>query len=84
MIGDLLYTQEFIRSDGTTTTFDFWYEITNSEDFLDVDITKCSHGFEHSEVGFYSEEDIMGADYRPEKLWEIVGKIEEGGFVQNV
>lgn len=53
IIGDLLYTQEFVRSDNTTM-FDFWYEVKNSEDFLTVDISQCSHGFEHSEVGFYT------------------------------
>jgi len=50
VIGNLIYTQELFRSDGTTTTLDFWYEIKNGADYLDIDLAKCSHGFESSEV----------------------------------
>lgn len=84
VIGDLVYTQEFVRSDGTTT-FDFWYEIKNSEDFLDVDISRCSHGFEHSEVGFYDENSEFSGAVKPDNIWELVAEWRkgDGGFLQN-
>lgn len=71
VIGNLIYTQEFMRSDGTVT-FDFWYEVKNGKDFLDVDISQCSHGFEHSEVGFYDENSELDGIVRPERIWELV------------
>lgn len=85
VIGSLIYTQEFVRPDGTTT-FDFWYEIKNGADYLDVDISKCSHGFEHSEVGFYDENSKLDGIVRPEHIWELVRgwEKEPGEFVQNI
>lgn len=84
VIGDLLYTQEFVRSD-STITFDFWYEIKNSEDFLMVDISKCSHGFEHTEVGFYDLSPITG-NYFPSHLADLLGEwnTSEVKFLQNM
>lgn len=85
IIGNLIYTQEFVRSDGTTT-FDFWYEIRNAADYLNVDISKCSHGFEHSEVGFYNENSEFDGIVRPEHIWELIVEWEKdpGKFVQNI
>ncbi|MDP2103541.1 MAG: NUDIX domain-containing protein [Candidatus Gracilibacteria bacterium] len=83
VIGKLIYTQEFVRDDGTTT-FDFWYEITNGEDFLDVDISKCSHGFEHDEVGFYRSEDNFDTPVKPDHVWELLEEWrEKRDFIQN-
>lgn len=70
VIGKLIYTQEFIRDDGTTM-FDFWYEIENGADFLNVDISKCSHGFEHSEVGFYDEKSEFSGVVKPDNIWKL-------------
>lgn len=50
-IGKLVYTQEIIRDN--ESKFDFWYWIENPEDFIHIDLSTTSHGFEHSEVGFY-------------------------------
>ena len=85
VIGNLIYTQEFIR-ENSTTSFDFWYEIKNSEDYLNVDISQCSHGFEHSEVGFYNENSLLDGIVRPENIWELVQIWEKNGgvFVQNI
>ena len=85
VIGNLIYTQEFIREDGTTS-FDFWYEVKNGADYLNVDISKCSHGFEHSEVGFYDENSELDGIIRPEHIWELVREWREDGgvFVQNI
>lgn len=85
IIGDLIYTQEFVRPDGTIT-FDFWYEIQNTEDYLNVDISKCSHGFEHYHVGFYDENSIFDADVKPDHIWELIWEWNEnnGKFLQNI
>ncbi len=47
--------------------FDFWYWIENAGDFLNVNLKKASHGFEHSVVGFYTLEELenMGESYKP-------------------
>lgn len=77
VIGNLIHTQEFVRPDGTTT-FDFWYEIRNGADYLNVDISKCSHGFEHSEVGFYDENSSFDGVVKPDHIWELVQIWENG------
>lgn len=66
VIGPMVYSQEFTRSNGLTT-FDFWYAVENPEDFENVDLSKCSHGFEHEEVGFYHPSEIAG-QYKPLNL----------------
>ncbi|PIQ10900.1 hypothetical protein COW06_01195 [Candidatus Gracilibacteria bacterium CG12_big_fil_rev_8_21_14_0_65_38_15] len=73
IIGNLIYTQEFLRLDGTIT-FDFWYEIKNNEDYLNVDILKCSHGFEHEHVGFYNKDSKFDGVVKPDHIWELIGK----------
>ncbi|MDD5376838.1 MAG: NUDIX domain-containing protein [Candidatus Gracilibacteria bacterium] len=84
IIGDLIYTQEFVRPDGTTI-FDFWYEIRNSEDFLNIDISTCSHGFEHEHVGFYDEKSIFDADVKPDHIWDLTKEWKKNSrkFIQN-
>ncbi len=75
-IGPLVHTQEIISED--RSVFDFWYWIENAEDFLTVDLSKASHGFEHSEVGFYDLE-MLGDNFKPvslkklQKIWETEG-----------
>jgi len=83
VIGNLVYTRELTNSQGITVT-DFWYEIRNPADFLSVDITTCSHGFEHSEVGFYSPEMLSGAIIKPDNIWELleIWKERPGEFTQ--
>lgn len=82
-IGPLVYTQQIIKEHDSK--FDFWYWIENPEDFLDVDLSKASHGFEHSEVGFY-DPSMLDAPYRPEILPELMKIWNEKGpvFVQEM
>ncbi len=61
-VGPLVYTQQIIREN--KSTFDYWYWIENASDFLDIDLSKASHGFEHTEVGFYDPAELT-APYRP-------------------
>ncbi len=89
VIGNLIYTQEFVRSEefiqsNGTTTFDFWYEIKNSEDFLNIDISKCSHGFEHDHVGFYDKNSTLDGVVKPDHIWTLLQEWNEtkGKFIQ--
>ena len=78
VIGNLIYTQEFIREDGTTT-FDFWYEIKNWADYLNVDLSKCSHGFEHGEIGFFDENSHFKDVVKPNHIWELISVWRKDG-----
>lgn len=50
----LLFTHEFVWWDTNEhTTIDLRYAIHNGHDFVNVDISQASHGFEHTDVGFY-------------------------------
>ncbi len=69
-IGPLVYSHEFVRSNGLTT-YDFWYAIENVGDFENIDISKATHGFEHEEVGFYDLASIAG-QYKPIRLPELL------------
>ncbi len=82
-IGPLVYTQEIIRE--KETKFDFWFWIENPTDFLSVDLSKVSHGFEHSEVGFYDPRSL-DAPVKPERIAELLDIWNEKGpvFVQEL
>ncbi len=42
VIGNLLYLQQFIHDD--TEQLEFFFHVTNTEDFFDIDLSKASHG----------------------------------------
>jgi 8-oxo-dGTP pyrophosphatase MutT (NUDIX family) len=51
VIGDLLYVQQF--SHGDKDIMDFFFHVTNAEDYLVIDLSKTSHGGEEiAEIGF--------------------------------
>ena len=70
-VWDMIFMQEFVKEG--STTIDFWYEILNPQDFREIDIWSTSHGFELSEVGFFSPEEVWEKDVRPKNLLEILG-----------
>jgi len=41
-VGNLLYVQQFTHSE--KDYLEFFFHITNSQDYLDIDLTKSSHG----------------------------------------
>lgn len=49
-IGKLLFIQQLVHSEGQR--LEFFFEVTNADDFLNVDITKTTHGFELDKVEF--------------------------------
>jgi len=51
VVGGLLYVQQFIYDD--KDYLEFFFHITNSQDYLDIDLTKTTHGMEEiAEIGF--------------------------------
>ena len=43
-VGDLLYVQQF--KDEKSEYLEFFFGVTNSEDYLNIDLTKTTHGVE--------------------------------------
>ena len=82
-MGPLIYSQQIIR-DGSST-FDFWYWIENPQDFVNIDLATVSHGFEHSEVGFYDPRKLE-SPVRPLRMTELIDiwNIEGPIFVQEL
>ena len=51
VVGNLLYIQQFTHGD--KEYLEFFFHVTNSEDYLDIDLTKTTHGMEEiEEIGF--------------------------------
>lgn len=65
-IGPLLSAQEFFSSDGRHV-LDFWFLIRNAADYRNLDLSKATHGFEHTAVEFLDLETFAG-DFRPKQL----------------
>lgn len=52
-VGDLLYIQQFSTPDTDTEHLEFFFHITNPEAYLNVDLSKASHGFtEIAEIAY--------------------------------
>ena len=68
-IGKLLIIQEF-RSSSSQTVIDFWFEILNADDFLEIDKSKCSHWHEWTEAGFYDISELKKGEFLPSDLLE--------------
>lgn len=51
VVGNLLYVQQFTHGD--KDYLEFFFHITNSEDYLSIDLSKSTHGLEEiEEIGF--------------------------------
>lgn len=51
VIGNLLYVQQFIHED--KDFLEFFFHVTNSKDYLNIDLSKTTHGLEEiEEIGF--------------------------------
>lgn len=51
VVGNLLYVQQFTHGD--KDYLEFFFHVTNGEDYLHTDLTKTSHGVEEiEEIGF--------------------------------
>lgn len=50
-VGSLLYVQQFLHGD--KDYIEFFFHITNGEDYLSIDLSKTTHGMEEiEEIGF--------------------------------
>ena len=50
-VGNLLYVQQFTYND--KDYLEFFFHVTNSEDYLHIDLSKTTHGAEEiAEIGF--------------------------------
>jgi ADP-ribose pyrophosphatase YjhB (NUDIX family) len=64
VVGNLLYVQQFAH--GEKDYLEFFFHITNSEDYLNIDLSKTTHGLEEiEEIGFI---DAATAHVLPEFL----------------
>jgi hypothetical protein len=51
IVGNLLYVQQFTH--GEKEYLEFFFHITNSKDYLHIDLSKTTHGMEEiEEIGF--------------------------------
>lgn len=68
-IGQLLFVYQFIR-DGAYEGPDFFFEVTNADDYAAIDLAKTSHGAtELAEIGFQDTKFLK--DLRPNFLYGI-------------
>jgi 8-oxo-dGTP pyrophosphatase MutT (NUDIX family) len=52
-VGNLLYIQEYFDKRTQKIYLEFFYHVTNTDDFTDIDLTKTTHGVEEiAEFGF--------------------------------
>ena len=71
-IGRLLYVNNFTGD--TNQSIEFFFEITNSQDYLNIGQLKTTHAFEIAEVCWL--EPSGTTPLRPDKLWEDFKKGE--------
>ena len=56
VVGNLLYVQQFVQ--GEREFIEFFFHITNSADYLNIDLSKTTHGEEEiEEIGFINPAD---------------------------
>ena len=79
-VWQLVHIQEFIYKE--QTNLEFWYLITNPEDFKNIDLSKTSHSFEIGNCGFYDLDEV-DFDYKPLELKEILEKVKKWEFLKS-
>jgi len=71
-VGNLLYIQQFTHHD--IEQLEFFFHITNADDFLDLDLSKTSHGLEEvDEIDFIdtSTSNVLPKFLRDEDLKDL-------------
>jgi len=76
VIGKLLVIQDLIMND--EQRIEFFFEIKNSADYLNIDFSNTTHGFEVSECKFWDPKDET-MNVLPRSLKTIVGEINNSG-----
>ena len=68
-IGRLLFVHQFMR-DGVYEGPEFFFEVTNAADYMDIDLAQTSHGeAEIATIGFYDTKELTGL--KPDFLYGI-------------
>ena len=69
VVGRLLFVHQFVR-DGAYDGPEFLFEVTNADDYTDIDLSTTSHGAaELAEIGFQDTKTLSGL--RPDFLYGI-------------
>lgn len=74
-VGPLLYIQEYFDKRLQKVYLEFFYLVTNSEDFMNIDLTQTSHGVEEiAEFGFIdtSKEFVLPKFLSTESLINLI------------
>ena len=70
IIGNFLYVQQFVHKD--TEHIEFFFHVTNTDDFRDIDLSKASHGdAEIAEYGFITSDSIAPLPILPTFLQSV-------------
>jgi len=72
-IGEVLLVREF--QNGEKLYLDVWFAIVNTADFLQIDKSRASHGFECSDEGFYPLETLKTMDVIPGNMQKMLEKV---------
>jgi ADP-ribose pyrophosphatase YjhB (NUDIX family) len=75
-VGNLLYVQQFIYND--KDYLEFFFHVTNSQDYLHIDLSKTTHGAEEiAEIGFVdpAATKILPEFLMSEPLNEVVANV---------
>ena len=78
VIGKLLVIQDAILPSHEVQLIEFFFEVKNATDYLDIDFSKTTHGYEVSEARFVASDD-MSVKILPVFLREVVAEINKVG-----
>lgn len=68
-IGRLLFVHQFVR-DGAYEGPEFFFHVTNTDDFANIDLSNTSHGAQEiAEIGFHDTKELTGL--RPGFLYGV-------------
>lgn len=79
VIGKLLVVQDAILEANDIQLIEFFFEVKNTADYVQIDFSKTTHGFEVSEMKFVAPED-ESVKIRPSFLPELVKEINQNGI----
>jgi ADP-ribose pyrophosphatase YjhB (NUDIX family) len=77
VVGPLLFVQQYKNTDGSMEHIEFFFHITNTDDFIAIDLSKTTHGEEEiSEMAFVnpSKENVLPAFLKDIDYANIIGK----------
>lgn len=73
VFGEKIWMYEF-RNSRWMLQLEVWFEVTNFEDFKNLDKSCATHWFECSNEWFYSPDEIANMEVRPKNILELLEK----------